>query len=331
MTRYIPSPLRYPGGKQKDIPLLAGILEQFERHNEIKEYREPFLGGGSMLLYSIANLSAKKYWGNDAYPLLIDFWQETQENVEELCELIKSLKEPYHGPTKRSQEWTEFRIKYFQKLNKLPNDRLHNAARFFILNRSTASGTTESGGMTPLAYCKRFTDSSIERLHNLKGYFNRNVKFTNLDYSKLLSGRKKGVFIFLDPPYLTAEKSALYGESGKLHKGFEHQLLAERLRKCPHNWLMTIDNSPEINELYSWANIISFYWKKPYSMTNINSNKSIKDSGKLELLISSFEIDPNELANKKPNTVSMVYQNINSEDLKYLDLANKKEILVSPS
>jgi DNA adenine methylase len=316
MIRYIPSPLRYPGGKQKDIPLLAHILEQFERHQTIREYREPFLGGGSLLLYALANLSAKTYWGNDAYYLLIDFWQQTQDNVEELCNIVSSLKEPYHGPLKRSPEWTEFRLNYVQKLNELPTDnRLYNAARFFILNRSTASGTTKSGGLTPLAYCERFTDSSIERLRNLKGYFsqqNKKVFFTNEDYSKLLTGKKKGVFIFLDPPYLAAEKSGLYGESGNLHKGFNHSLLAQRLRKCSHTWLMTIDNSPQIRELYSWANIAYFHGKKPYSMTSINGSNQ-GSSKNLELLISSFKINCDELEKYQPNLISINSKNREKE------------------
>jgi DNA adenine methylase len=291
MISYVSSPLRYPGGKQKDVPLLGYILNQVANQHEIREYREPF-GGGSLLLYAIAHLPVKNYWGNDAYSLLIEFWQQAQENVEELCELVRTLKVPYDGPHMRSQEWTDFRLEYMKKLNDLPNDsRLHNAARFFVLNRSTASGTTESGGLTPRAYCERFTESSIDRLFKLKGYLGKNVKFTNGDYSKLLTGRKKGVFVFLDPPYLSAEKSALYGTAGNLHKGFNHQLLAEKLSKCNYLWLMTIDNSPEIREFYSsWAEVTSFHHKKPYSMTSINGSASDK-SKNLELLISNFKFN----------------------------------------
>lgn len=37
----IKSPLRYPGGKSKAIKFIAPLIPKF------KEYREPFLGGGS--------------------------------------------------------------------------------------------------------------------------------------------------------------------------------------------------------------------------------------------------------------------------------------------
>jgi DNA adenine methylase len=183
-----------------------------------------------------------------------------------------------------SSEWTQFRSEYLKKLESLPDNRLHRAAKFFILNRSTASGTTESGGLTPLAYCERFTDSSIERLRALNAKFKK-VLFTCKDYQELIRKPGKDVFIFLDPPYLSAEASKLYGKSGHLHIGFNHELLTAELKNCPHDWLMTIDNSPRIVDLYSWANFHP--WEKLYSMTNVDGRKS---KGGKELLVASFKI-----------------------------------------
>lgn len=286
MNNYIRSPLRYPGGKQRDVLFLGEIIKQFLQDNIISEYREPFLGGGSMLLSLLSGYNINHFWGNDAHPLLIDFWQQSKDDVTQLCTIVESLKEEYTGPRKKSKQWTTFRIKYHNKLNNLEDNQLYQAARFFILNRSTASGTTESGGLTPLAYCERFTESSIERLR-LLGDNLKNVTFTCGDYSRLLTQEGKNTFIFLDPPYLSAEKSALYGKSGNLHKGFDHNQLAQNLQHCSHHWLMTIDDCPEVIELYSnWAYI--FRWSKFYGMTNFDGRKT--KSGK-ELLVSSFSID----------------------------------------
>jgi len=286
MSDYIRSPLRYPGGKQKDVLFLGEIIKQFLRESIICEYREPFLGGGSLLLSLLSSYGIGHFWGNDAHPLLIDFWQQSKDDVIQLCTIIESLKEEYTGPRKKSSQWTKFRINYHNKLNNLADNQLYRAARFFILNRSTASGTTESGGLTPLAYCERFTTSSIERLRLLDDNL-KNVKFTCNDYSQLLTQEGKNIFIFLDPPYLSAEKSALYGKSGNLHKGFNHNQLAQDLQNCSHHWLMTIDDCPEVIELYSnWACI--FRWSKFYGMTNFDGRKAKR--GK-ELLISNFPID----------------------------------------
>jgi hypothetical protein len=85
--------------------------------------------------------------------------------------------------------------------------------------------------------------------------------------------------------YLSAEASKLYGKSGHLRIGFNHELLAAELKNCPHDWLMTIDNSPRIVDLYSWANFHP--GEKLYSMTNVDGRKS---KGGKELLVASFKI-----------------------------------------
>ena len=42
------TPLRYPGGKSRAIKKMA---EFFPLFSDYKEFREPFLGGGSVALY----------------------------------------------------------------------------------------------------------------------------------------------------------------------------------------------------------------------------------------------------------------------------------------
>jgi DNA adenine methylase len=248
------------------------------------EFREPFLGGGSVLLYALSHSLGNTFWGNDANGLLMAFWRQVQEDVQGLCTEVKKFQGDYHGPRKKSPKWTTFRHQLLQRLRELPNDQLYNAVRFFVLNRSTSSGVTESGGLTPLAYCERFTESSIERLGQLAGTLGSNVKFTWGDYGPVLNHPGNGVFIFLDPPYYAAEGSGLYGKQGDLHRGFDHERLAGALRACPHRWLMTIDDSPKIRDLYgSWAPMQA--WCKTYGMTNVKGNKSKVGA---ELLVANF-------------------------------------------
>ncbi|MEM1368098.1 MAG: DNA adenine methylase [Cyanobacteria bacterium P01_H01_bin.15] len=286
-NKYVRSPLRYPGGKQKSISFLSKVINGFKERYGFNEFRDPFLGGGSVSLYALSMNLAEIYWANDANESLMDFWMQAQEDVNALCDMVESLKEPYEGSRKKSPQWTRFRVKYTKKLQSLPSDRLSRAARFFILNRSTSSGSTESGGMTPLAYCERFTESSIQRLRLLDSQL-KNIFFSCHDYKSLLEGSGSNVFIFLDPPYFSAENSGLYGKNGNLHKGFDHFKLAENLRNCSHHWLMTIDNFHQINQLYQgWTSTVA--WRKAYGMTNVNGAKSKIGS---ELLVANFDLEP---------------------------------------
>lgn len=161
-------------------------------------------------------------------------------------------------------------------------DNLKRATAFFIFNRITFSGTTESGGFSNEAFRKRFTTSSIERVKLLSKIL-PNTKITNSDYKKVIETNGNNVFIFLDPPYYSATKSALYGKNGNLHKGFDHERFANILKNTEHKWLITYDDSTYIRKLFSFANIIS--WDLTYGMRNVNKNSN--QIGK-ELFISNY-------------------------------------------
>lgn len=168
-------------------------------------------------------------------------------------------------------------------LNGLPNfSPIETASAFFILNRITFSGTSESGGFSKQAFEKRFTDSSIERLAQLPKIL-ADVKITNLDYQEVVETDGKDVFIFLDPPYFSASKSALYGKNGNLHKGFDHERFAEVMCRCNHKWIITYDDSPYIRSLFSFAKIEE--WQLTYGMRNVGGTSKQRQG---ELLISNF-------------------------------------------
>ena len=94
------------------------------------------------------------------------------------------------------------------------------------------------------------------------------------------------MFIFLDPPYLSATKSKLYGRKGALHTDFDHAAFAAALQRCPHKWLITYDDSPEIRRNFAFANI--YEWELQYGMNNYG--RSFAPKGK-ELFITNYEID----------------------------------------
>ena len=67
MNKILKSPLRYPGGKSKAVKNILPLVPYFE------EYREPFVGGGSVFLSLLQKYPEKKYWINDLYLDLFSF------------------------------------------------------------------------------------------------------------------------------------------------------------------------------------------------------------------------------------------------------------------
>jgi DNA adenine methylase len=271
----IRSPLRYPGGKSRAIARIAALVPPF------KEFREPFVGGGSVFVYLKQQFPKRKFWINDAYEDLAIFWKEIQKNSREVIALVEKFKSDF----KNGKE-----LHKFLRENKESFIRAEKAAAFFVFNRISFSGTTEAGGFSSQAFEKRFTDSSIERLKKLPELL-KDVKITNDDYAVLLEAEGEEVFLFLDPPYFSATDSALYGKNGKLHVAFDHERFAEALRVCRHRWLLTYDDSPYIRRLFSFANITS--WKLMYGMRN-QTSKSIQLGD--ELFISNYEFIGQKLA-----------------------------------
>jgi DNA adenine methylase len=268
----IKSPLRYPGGKSRAIKQISQYLPK-----KFSEFREPFVGGGSVFIYLKQTFPDLKIAINDLNPELFLFWHFAQSDLSKLVSEVRQIKET-------SQDGKLL----FTKLANIDVNTLSDlerAVRFFVLNRITFSGTIESGGFSLESFYKRFTNSSIDRLEKLEHILTEDVKITNLDYNHLINEPGEDVFIFLDPPYYKAEKSKLYGKKGDLHTGFDHQRLAEMLKNCPHNWLITYDDSSEIKEYFKWANIRE--WELQYGMNNYKQKTAEK--GK-ELFISNYQI-----------------------------------------
>jgi DNA adenine methylase len=284
----IKSPLRYPGGKSKAINQIAEYLP-----DNFSEFREPFVGGGSVFIYLKQKFPHLKIWINDLNSELFLFWKYSQSHLPKLVEEIRSIKDKHPNGKLLFKELTSVDVKKLSDFDR--------AIRFFILNRITFSGTVESGGFSDQAFHKRFTYSSIERLEKLEKILAGDVKITNLDYSELLYSEAvslcvevppckavredKGIFIFLDPPYFAATKSKLYGKDGDLHTSFNHQRFASLVTNCPENWLITYDDSPCIRENFKSANLKE--WELQYGMNNYKQASAAK--GK-ELFIANYEI-----------------------------------------
>ncbi|MCC7429883.1 DNA adenine methylase [bacterium] len=263
----IKSPLRYPGGKSRAVDFLSALFPDFE------EFREPFVGGGSIFCYLKQRFPKKQFWINDLYFELYNFWENSQNNLLPIVEQVLTWKNQFA----EGKELYQFLLVNYKNFN-----LAQKASAFFIFNRITFSGTTEAGGYSEQAFKGRFTNSSIERLKEIEMVLT-NTKITNLDYSELLGKEGKNVFIFLDPPYFSATKSALYGKNGNFHKTFDHERFAKNVENCKHKWLLTYDDSPFIRKLFSFANIQT--WELTYGMRNVNHCSKQEAN---ELLISNY-------------------------------------------
>jgi len=85
----IKSPLRYPGGKSRAIKHIFPLIPEFD------EYREPFVGGGSVFVYLKQRYPNRKFWINDIYENLFHFWNCCQNQKDKLILQIQDWKSDY--------------------------------------------------------------------------------------------------------------------------------------------------------------------------------------------------------------------------------------------
>lgn len=268
----IKSPLRYPGGKQRAIAKIANYLPP-----SFREFREPFIGGGSVFFYILQSYPKIKYWINDLNEELYHFWLQSQKNLPVLVEQVWEIK--------KSKTCGRELFNHLAKADTSKMTSLERATRFFVLNRISFSGTIESGGYSEASFLGRFTHSSIDRLAALDQCL-VNTHITNLDYGHLLKESGEDVFIFLDPPYLANRDSKLYGKKGDLHTIFDHRRFAKFMKDCPHQWLITYDDCEEVRNNFSFAFI--YEWELQYGMNNYKQKQAKKGN---ELFITNYPVN----------------------------------------
>jgi len=207
------TPLRYPGGKSRAIKKMA---EFFPLFRDYKEFREPFLGGGSVALYITQMYPHLDIWVNDLYEPLYNFWRELQDNGNEIKNILIQLKQRHIDPSSAKSLFLDAKEYLSKPIGETTSkDR---AVSFYIINKCSFSGLTESSSFSRQASESNFSMRGIDKLPYYSDLIG-NWKITNLSYDKLMTD-DKSVFMYLDPPYEI--KSNLYGKRGNMHKGFDH-------------------------------------------------------------------------------------------------------------
>lgn len=211
----IKTPLRYPGGKSRACIKMDPYFPDLRNYNE---FREPFIGGGSVAIHITKKYPNLNIWVNDLYEPLINFWQQLQMFGVELKEELSGCKLAHITP----ELARELFVKSKDQINDTSVSNLDRAAAFYIVNKCSFSGLTESSSFSEQASNSNFSLRGIEKLPEYSKLISK-WRITNYSYDYLMNG-DKSAFMYLDPPYDI--KDNLYGRKGSMHKGFDHDKFA---------------------------------------------------------------------------------------------------------
>ena len=267
------TPLRYPGGKSKALKTLAPWFP-----TDFKEFREPFLGGGSISLMISQNYPKIPIWVNDKYYYLYNFWIQLRDNGQKLSEALRQIKEGVDGDDEGHRQLFNFYASHIQEL--IPFEQ---AIAFFVMNKCSYSGLTENSTFSVQASRSNFSLIGIDKLP-LYSHVIKDWKITNIDYSEVMNDGGDDVFVFLDPPYDI--KDFLYGTDRKLHSSFSHERFANDVDQGPHRFMITYNVNEWIANRYKDYTLTE--WKLRYSMVH-RGRKGTDDNVKTELLITNYK------------------------------------------
>ena len=280
MTKTLKSlktPLRYPGGKSRALSKLFQYLPDL---SQVKEYREPFIGGGSVAIEIGKRYPKLDIWVNDLYEPLYNFWRELQENGREMRDQLVQLKQLYCEPVSA-------KVLFQQAKGKVNDDQTSDISRavaFYVVNKCSFSGLTESSSFSKQASESNFSMRGIDKLPDYSLMI-KNWKITNLSYEELFCD-SKSTFIYLDPPYEIG--SNLYGKRGNMHKGFDHDQFAVDCDRFVSPQLISYNSSQLIRDRFKegWT---AAEFAHTYTMRSVGCYNTDQASRK-ELVLTNYEM-----------------------------------------
>jgi len=271
------TPLRYPGGKSRACEKMGPYFPDL---NNYTEFREPFIGGGSVAIYITKKYPNLGIWVNDLYEPLVNFWQQLRISGDELKNILVDLKTTNNNPNLAR----ELFIHTKGQINDQSLPSIHRAVAFYVVNKCSFSGLTESSSFSAQASDHNFSLRGIEKLPEYSKLI-KNWRITNYSYDYLMDGNKSS-FVYLDPPYDI--KDNLYGNKGSMHKGFDHDKFAADCDAAGMDQLISYNSSQLIKKRFEKWNSVEF--DHTYTMRSVGEYMKEQNKRK-ELLLFNYGIE----------------------------------------
>ena len=272
------TPLRYPGGKSRACTKMD---QYFPDLREYAEFREPFLGGGSVAIHISKKYPHLKITVNDLYEPLINFWVQLQQFGGDLTEKIRNYKSTHPDPVAAKELFLECK----NRINDKSLDCIERAAAFYIVNKCSFSGLTESSSFSKAASISNFSMRGIEKL---PGYSDIISHWHINQYSYEYCFRENihdDLFMYLDPPYDI--KDNLYGKKGSMHKGFDHDEFANNCSQSKIDMLISYNSDQLVKDRFTQSKWKAAEFDLTYTMRSVGEYMREQQKRK-ELLLFNY-------------------------------------------
>ena len=247
--------VRWVGGKSRLLPRILPYVP-----GEIRNYYEPFLGGGAVFLACAKRVSGRSYLA-DLNEHLVAGWVAMRDHQSELRPLLDWY---------RANDSKDF---YYQVRSTAPDSFIEKAARFLYLNGVAWNHlwreNSRTGAMNAPWGDRRFKGFDDITMKVIGDVLTR-ANIVASDFREVLRSASPGDFVYLDPPYLPVfsqpgvEKEPTAKFNKYTAKTFEMSDLIELAEICAKlslrgvRWVMSNRDTQSVSDLFPGAKIIRF-------------------------------------------------------------------------
>ncbi len=251
--------LKWVGGKTQIINEIISKIPQ-----EMNNYHELFLGGGSVLLAVLSLQKQNKiYIKNKIYAYdinkdLINVYIHIQKNKDELYKFIDFYIKEYDSingtiinrkPTSIEEAKTSKESYYYwirNKYNNIDKNTIECSALFMFINKTCFRGMYREGPNgynVPYGNYKKtptiISDTDLNYISDLI----KNVEFKHSSFIDSIKNVKDDDFVYLDPPYAPENAKSFVGY---VYEGFDlekHNQLFEKIKKIKNKAKFIMSNA----------------------------------------------------------------------------------------
>ena len=266
------TPLRYPGGKSQLTEFVYHTIQLNNIDDTI--YCEPFSGGAGVAMSLLLKNRVSSVILNDLDTAIYSIWYAILNDTEMLLTAIENV-------NVSMETWHQQR-QIYDKLRDSEDYSFELAFAAFFLNRTNRSGIITGGpigGMEQtgkyLVDCrfnKKTLSAKIRKIADNRARIDlHHLDAVALIRDVLLQQPANRLFTFFDPPY--------YQQGKKLYKNAfddeKHSDLAMAIHTMQdYHWIVTYDDTPEIEEIYG-ANNEAMRYTLQYMATQKRREKEL--------------------------------------------------------
>lgn len=255
------SPLRYPGGKAKLYPYFTELI--ISNYKNPPCYCEPFAGGFGLGIALLLQDIVSEVILNDYDFCISAFWRCIVEDS-----LYEKMMKKIDQTEVTIAEWKKQKQIYLNYADYMIDEVgfatlfLNRCNRSGILEANPIGGTKQEGAYKlDCRFNKDNLKKTIASIHNKKERMRIYQEEAHVFIPKI-DKEKDNMLINLDPPYYNA--GPMLYKNNFTHE--DHKSLSLIVKNLRNHWIMTYDDTEEIQNLYK-GNIIRNY-QLNYSLAN---------------------------------------------------------------